>query len=112
VGLSEPISQIEGVPEIVRATREVLEDGAARMATEIRTTLDFYATQTGGALTDRAIITGTGASVEGAAERVAAELGIPVEVRTVTEHQDGAFHGIDPARLTVAAGLTTTEAPA
>jgi type IV pilus assembly protein PilM len=96
----------------VAATREVLEDGAARMATEIRTTLDFYATQTGGALTDRAIITGTGASVEGAAERVAAELGIPVEVRTVTEHQDGAFHGIDPARLTVAAGLTTTEAPA
>jgi type IV pilus assembly protein PilM len=112
VGLSRPVSDIEGDPGIVRASREVLEDGAARMATEIRATLDFYATQTGGAVTERAIITGTGASLEGAAERVALELGLPVEVRTVSEHQDGAFHGIDPARLTVAAGLTTTEAPA
>ncbi len=112
VGLSQPVSEIEGEPGLVRATREVLEDGAARMATEIRATLDFYAAQASGAPTERAIITGTGASLEGAAERVAAELGMPVEVRTVREHQAGAFNGVDAARFTVAAGLTTTEAPA
>ncbi len=112
VGLSRQLSEIEGEPRVVAAAREVLEHGAARMAGEIRQTLDFYATQTGGGLTERAIITGAGASLEGAAERVVAELGVPVEVRTVSEQQAGASAGIDLARLTVAAGLTTTEAPA
>lgn len=112
VGFSRPVSEIEGEPALVRVAREVLEEGGARIANEIRATLAFYAGQAGGAVTGRAIITGTGASVEGAADRVASELGMPVEVRTVPEQESGAYKGIDPARLTVAAGLTTTQAPA
>ena len=111
VGLINPLGQIEGQPELVQATRAVLEDGVARMANELRSTLDFYASQAGGAQTERVVITGAGASLDGAADRVAAELGMPVEVRTV-QQQPGADTDLDLARLTVAAGLTTTEAPA
>ncbi len=112
VGLALPLDQIEGQAEIVQATREVLEDGVSRTAAEIRATLDFYAGQTGNALTERAIVTGLGASIAGLADRLAHDLGIPVDVRTVSEGEAGAFRGIDPAQLSVAAGLTMTEAPA
>jgi type IV pilus assembly protein PilM len=112
VGLSLPLEQIEGAPEVVQTAREVLEDGVARIAAEISATLDFYASQTGGALTQRAIVTGAGASIIGLADRLALDLGIPVEVRTVSPGHADAFGGIDPGELTVAAGLTTTEAPA
>ncbi len=112
VGLLRALEEIEGQPEIVRAAREANEAGVASIAAEIRSTLGFYAAQSGRSLTERAIITGAASSVEGFADRLAIELGMPVEVRTVREAQAGAVNGIDPAQLSVAAGLTTAEAPA
>jgi type IV pilus assembly protein PilM len=112
VGLSAPLDEIEGQPEIVHTSREVLLDGVGRVAAEIRATLDFYASQTGNAVTERAIITGPGASIAGMAEHLAIDLGMPVEMRVVSEGEANAFNGVDPAQLSVAAGLTTTEVPA
>jgi type IV pilus assembly protein PilM len=112
VGLEVALDEIEGQPEIVQTSRDVLLDGVSRVAAEIRATLDFYASQTGNALTERAIITGPGASIAGLAERLSIDLGMPVEMRTVAAGEANAFDGIDPAQLSVAAGLTTTEVPA
>ena len=63
-------------------------------------------------MTERAIITGPGASIAGMADHLSIDLGMPVEVRVVSEADTNAFNGIDPAQLSVAAGLTTTEVPA
>jgi type IV pilus assembly protein PilM len=111
VGLVAPTDQIEGQADIVETTREALEDGVGRIAAEVRASLDFYAAQPGGRVAERAIVTGLAASIGGLADRLSADLGIPVEMRTVPEDQPTAFEGVDPAQLTVAAGLTTVEAP-
>jgi type IV pilus assembly protein PilM len=111
VGLDQAPAQIEGDPRVVQATREVLERGVAQIAAEIRSTLDFYASQDSGRTAERAILTGAGTTLDGFADRFAQELGMPVEARTVRESPGVALEGIDLRQLTVAAGLTTTEAP-
>ena len=111
VGLGVPVDQLTGEPDIVRATREVLEEGVARIAAEVRATLDFYSAQTGGRPTQIAVATGPGAAIPGLVDQLAEDLRIPVSVRIVPEGQVGAYGGIDATYLSVAAGLTTSEAP-
>jgi len=42
VGFERPLGEIEGDPEIIAATREVLEEGASKLADELRLSLEFY----------------------------------------------------------------------
>jgi type IV pilus assembly protein PilM len=111
VGLVTAEAEIEGEAEIVSATRAVLTGSASRIAEEIRTTLNFYAAQDSGIAAQRAVISGPVLSIPGFAETLGEALQLPTEARTVLESQTGAFAGIEPGQLTVAAGLTTAEAP-
>ncbi|MEA2250900.1 MAG: type pilus assembly protein PilM [Solirubrobacteraceae bacterium] len=106
VGVETPLESIDGDPEIVGAARQVLLEGARRIAADVRSSLDFYAMQGGAASVSRAILTGSAASVPGLASALASELSLPVEVGTVT----GAPDNVDAGRITVAAGLAVSEA--
>ena len=112
VGMVDPIGSVEGDPDIVQTTRMVLETGAARIADEVRTTLNFYAAQDTGTTAERALITGSVVSIPGFAEAIAADLRIPAEVRTVAGAADAKLDGTEFGQLAIAAGLTVEEAPA
>jgi type IV pilus assembly protein PilM len=108
VGVAEPIENLDGDEEIVAEARRVLLAGGRRIAADIRNTLDFHSSQAAAGPVTRVIITGPVTSVPGFAAALSAELGLPVEVGSV----DGGPSGVASGRLTIAAGLATTEAPA
>jgi type IV pilus assembly protein PilM len=108
VGVERPVEEIDGDAEIVIEARRVLLSGGQRIAAEVRNTLDFHNLQATAGPVTRAVLTGPGATVPGFAAALSAELGLPVDVRTV----DGTPPGLDAGRLTVAAGLAITEAVA
>jgi type IV pilus assembly protein PilM len=112
VGLLAPTGEVDGHPEIVSEAREVLLDGVARIADEVRNTLDFHTMQGGAAAVEHAVVTGPAVAVPGFAERLGQGIGLPLEIGLVPEAKPGAFGGIHAGRLAVAAGLTTTEVPA
>lgn len=107
VGLDAATETIDGDAEIIADAREVLREGARRIAAEVRNTLDFHLAQgpVAAAIT-RAVLTGPAAAIPGFATTMAAELGMPVEEGLV----EGA-PGIAPGRLAVAAGLSIDRAP-
>jgi type IV pilus assembly protein PilM len=106
VGLREPIESIDGDSNIVADARQVLLKGVRRIAADVRNTLDFHRAQGAAEPVGRAIVTGPVTAIPGFAEVMASELGLPVEAGAV----DGAPDGLEPGRLTVAAGLAVAEA--
>ncbi len=109
VGLANPVDAIEGDPEIVADARSVLVTGVDRVVDEIRNSLDFYSSQGGAVVVERAILTGPAVGIPGLVDQVGASVTIPVEAGVVAEAQAGALHGVDPAEVTVAAGLSVAE---
>ena len=104
VGLETPIEEIEGDEEIVENARRVLLDGVRRIAADVRSSLDFHRMQDEAAAVSRAIVTGPATVIPGFSTALASELGMPVE--------DGAVDapaGLEPGRVTVAAGLAIAE---
>ena len=79
-----------------------------RIASEVRSSLDFHRMQDDAGTVSRAVMTGPPAAIPGFDVALASELGMPVEQGIV----DGAPAGIDAGRVTVAAGLALAEAPA
>jgi type IV pilus assembly protein PilM len=107
-GVETPIELIEGDAEIVSNARQILLDGVRRIAADVRSSLDFHRMQDDAASVSRAVMTGPATAIPGFAEALASELGMPVEAGSV----DGVPEGMDAGRVTVAAGLALTEAPA
>ncbi len=105
VGIGRSLESIEGEPDIVSEANLVLSEGVRRIAVEARNSLDFHVTQDGAPAVSRVVLTGAAATVPGFGEALSAELGMPVDVRTV----DGAPAEIDAGRLSVAAGLAIGE---
>jgi type IV pilus assembly protein PilM len=108
VGVDEPIELIEGDAEIVANARQILLDGVRRIAADVRSSLDFHRMQDDAASVSRAVMTGPATAIPGFSGALASELGMPVEPGTI----DGVPAGLDAGRVTVAAGLALTEAPA
>src|SRR5919112_4609747 len=105
VGLEQELSEVEGDEDIVADTRNVLTEGARRVATDVRASLDFHHTQSvGGPMVERVLLTGPAVAVPGFAELLERELGLPVEPRLMPGNADGAVE-----RLSVAAGLAVEE---
>lgn len=101
-GLREPLETLEGFeehPEILHEARTVLTDGMRRIATEVRTSLDFH-----GGFAAHCVLTGPAAALDGFDEALSGAVGLPVRV--------GAVQGPDGLRLSVAAGLALREAAA
>ena len=108
VGVQDPIEDITGDRQIVEHTRQILLDGVRRIASEVRSSLDFHRMQEDAGTVSRAVMTGPASAIPGFDVALASELGLPVEQGLV----DGAPAGLDAGRVTVAAGLALTEAPA
>jgi type IV pilus assembly protein PilM len=107
VGVQDPIEDVAGDRQIVEHARQILLDGVRRIASEVRSSLDFHRMQEDAATVSRAVMTGPASAIPGFDLALASELGIPVEQGLV----DGAPAGVDAGRITVAAGLALTEAP-
>jgi type IV pilus assembly protein PilM len=102
VGLETPLAEVEGDPEVVAATRTVLEEGVHQLADTVRNSLNFYRMQQNAETVQRAVLTGPAITIPGFADQLGASLGMPVDTRIVAEHGEPVA---EPARLAVAAGL-------
>jgi type IV pilus assembly protein PilM len=80
VGVAAPLDQLEGDPEIVAATREVLIDGVAKLADELRLSLDYYGAQEGARAIEEVVICGPGAVIPGLPEEIQTHLGYALRV--------------------------------
>lgn len=99
--------------EAVAMTRTTLAAGVRQIAGEIRSSLDFHQAQSAeDAAVQKVVLTGPAAEVPGFARTLCTELGLPVETRGVAEIGPGVDDDLDPARLSIAAGLAVTEVPA
>jgi type IV pilus assembly protein PilM len=108
VGLEQPLESVEGDADIVKEARHVLLDGARRIAADVRNTLDFHNMSGATSPITSAVLTGAAIDVPGLAAALQSEMGMPVEARGI----EGGADEIPPGRLTIAAGLALTEAPA
>ena len=107
VGLDTPLESVEGDAELVAATRATLDEGVHQLADTIRNSLNFYRMQDNAETVARALLTGPAASIPGFAAKLAEQLKLPVEVAVVAV--DETLEGVDPGRLTVAAGLAVED---
>jgi type IV pilus assembly protein PilM len=107
VGVQAPVEDVTGDRQIVEHTRQILLDGVRRIASEVRSSLDFHRMQEDAGTVSRAVMTGPASAIPGFDVALSSELGIPVEQGLV----DGAPAGVDAGRVTVAAGLALLEAP-
>jgi type IV pilus assembly protein PilM len=107
VGLERPTDEIEGDRETIEQTREALAEGAAKLADELRLSLEFYATQEGAANVEGVVACGPGSLIHGLVERLERELGQPFRVARppALSHLDEA----SAARLTLSYGLALEE---
>jgi type IV pilus assembly protein PilM len=110
VGLLTPVEDVEGEEAIVLEARNVLSEGVAGIADDVRNSLDFHAMQGAGTPVERAVLTGPAVAIPGFCEQLGGEIGLPLEVGTVEESRPGGFAGVEPGQLSVAAGLTVEEA--
>ena len=103
VGLDQPLENVEGDAETVDATREALAEGAAKLADELRLSLDYYRAQEGAASIETVVTCGPGSIIPGLVQRLERELGQRFEVgqAPALSHLDDA----SAARLTLSYGL-------
>jgi type IV pilus assembly protein PilM len=103
VGLADPIETIQGDPAILGAVREILTAGVARLADEIRISLDYYSTQEGALPVGSVLVSGAGSAIPGLVAALEPALGRSlVVVRPIELEQLGDRQA---ARLTVPFGL-------
>jgi type IV pilus assembly protein PilM len=115
VGLNRDIDNIDGEREIVAEAREVLANGARRIADEIRLSIEYYhSTVPDAPRVEAAVMSGPGIAIEGFNALFEHELAMPVEARSMgqVDVRPGALDGVDGAHLTVATGLALDEVPA
>jgi len=112
VGLVTPTDEIEGDRDIVLEARSALQEGATRIADEVRNSIDFHAMQVGAEHLEHAVMTGPGIAIPGLSDALAEAIGLPLELGVVKEARAGGFGGNDAGHLAVAAGLTIEEAAA
>jgi type IV pilus assembly protein PilM len=107
VGLERPTEELEGDRETIDSAREALAEGVAKLADELRLSLEFYRTQEGAANVEGVVACGPGIMIPGLTERLERELGQRFEVATpaALSHLDE----VTAARLTLSYGLAVEE---
>ncbi len=106
-GLERPLEEMEGDPETVAAARDALAEGSARLADELRLSLEYYAAQDGALPVDGVVACGPGTMIAGLADRLQRELGQPFELGRpeALSHLGEA----EATRLTLSYGLALEE---
>jgi type IV pilus assembly protein PilM len=115
VGLERDLQNIEGEQAIITEAREVLENGARRIADEVRLSMEYYhSTVPDAPRVEAAVMAGPGIAIAGLNTLFEHELGMPVEARSMgqIDVQPGALDGVDSPSLTVATGLALDEVTA
>lgn len=103
VGLEQPVETIEGDPEHVSAARGCLADGAARLADELRVSMDYYSAQEGAVPVEGVVVCGPGTGIPGLVEALQRSLGHAFSIA-----RPGALAHLDEAsavRQTLSFGL-------
>jgi type IV pilus assembly protein PilM len=103
VGLDQPVEAIEGDPEHVVAARECLADGSARLADELRVSMDYYSAQEGAVPIEGVIVCGPGTRIPGLVERLQRSLGQAFSVAKPTPL--GHLDDVSAVRQTLSFGL-------
>jgi type IV pilus assembly protein PilM len=105
VGLEEEVELFDH--EGASVAREALEEGATKLAEELRMSMDFYGAQDGVTPVDRVVLCGPGSTIPGLPERIQAglTLEVSVDLPAALSHLDQE----DAARLTVSYGLALEE---
>ncbi len=80
VGMEAPVDEIDGDVETVRSTREVLDEGAGKLADELRLSLEYYGAQDGAVMVDSIVACGPGTTIPGLVERLQRQLGHPFAI--------------------------------
>jgi type IV pilus assembly protein PilM len=106
VGVLAAPEQFDGDAETAAMVRTVLDSGVRKLGGDLRFSLDFHQSA-GGAPVQRVVLTGPAARVPSLAGALERELGIAVDERVIDG--DSSVIGVDPARVTVAAGLAVAE---
>lgn len=75
VGLESRVEAVDGDPEIVKAAREALAEGAGRLVDELRLSLEYYAAQEDSVPIDGVVACGPGTTVPGLIDRLQRDLG-------------------------------------
>jgi type IV pilus assembly protein PilM len=101
VGLEEEVELF--AQDGAAPAREALEEGATKLAEELRMSMDFYGAQDGVMPVDRVVLCGPGSTIPGLPERIQAGLTLEVSVDFPTAL--GHLNQEDAARLTVSYGL-------
>ena len=106
-GLEAPVEAIEGDPKTVAAARDALAEGAAKLADELRLSLEYYAAQDGAIPIEGIVACGPGITVPGLLERLQRDVGQRFESgrpHALAHLDDGVA-----ARLTLSYGLALEE---
>jgi type IV pilus assembly protein PilM len=90
-----------------RVAGELLEDGVAKLADEIKLSVEAYGAQEGAASIDGLVLCGPGSTVPGLGERLQQSLGYAVQVRRPPALAD--LPDAEAARVTVPYGLALEE---
>jgi type IV pilus assembly protein PilM len=107
VGLDVDPTTVEGDPEMVAATREVLAEGASRLADELRLSLEGYGAQEAAAPVDEVVAAGSGTTIPGLVPALQDKLGLPFRVGRPLPL--GHLDEQTAARLTLSYGLALEE---
>ena len=91
--------------------RAVLENGIREISGQVRTSLEFYRSQDGGAEVSHVVMSGSALDVPGFAQALEASLSLEVKAQTVGLADQSLEGKVSTHRLAVAAGLATAEAP-
>lgn len=107
VGLSQALEEVEGAAEHVAAARDCLVEGAAKLADELRLSLDYYGAQEGAVAVEQIVACGPGATIPGLVDALQRTLGH----RFTVSHPDklGSVGRDAAARLTLSYGLALDE---
>ena len=103
VGLEDDIDLFDTDRDRAEAAREALEDGASKLADELRVSVEFYSAQEGASAIDRVVVCGPGSTIPGLPDRFRGSLGLNIE--PLSPPALGQLDAEDAARLTVSYGL-------
>jgi type IV pilus assembly protein PilM len=103
VGLERPLESIDGDAGHVAAARECLAEGAAKLADELRLSLEYYGAQDDAVAVEDIVACGPGATIPGLVERIQRDLGHRFSIAKPTAL--GHLDDLSAARLTLSYGL-------
>jgi type IV pilus assembly protein PilM len=107
VGLDQPMEAVDGEREIVATARECLEEGAAKLADELRLSLEYYAAQETAVSVEEIVACGPGSTIPGLVERLQQTLGFQFQIGKPATLAN--LDEASAARLTVSYGLALEE---